>query len=278
MDGRPIGVFDSGLGGLTVVKELQAILPAEDIVYFGDTGRVPYGTRSVETIERYAAQDIRFLERMDVKMIIAACGTVSSVAVHASDALTIPYLGVVRPASAAAVRATRNRRVGVIGTTATIRSRAFERSIAELDPAVTVFGVGCPLLVPLVENGWFSADDPIALMAAERYLAPLRERQIDTLILGCTHFPLLWDVIRRVMGDSVVLINTGCETARAAARLLQEEDRLCDPGKKRGSCRFFVSDTVDGFNRSAGIFLGYDTTEDVNRIQIDTGPSSPEEK
>ncbi|GAA6396599.1 glutamate racemase [Solibaculum mannosilyticum] len=275
MDARPIGVFDSGLGGLTVVKELEALLPGEDIVYFGDTGRVPYGTRSFETIERYARQDMSFLLEMDVKLMIAACGTVSSVAPHVGNDIDIPFIGVVEPAARKAVEATQNGRVGVIGTTATIQSGAFDSAIHSLASGVSVFQQDCPMFVHLVENGWCTADDPIARLAAERYLGGLKDQEVDTLILGCTHFPILRQVIAQVMGPDVTLINTGAEAARRAATLLKESGQCAPADKNRGRCRFFVSDAVGGFNRTASMFLGRDIREQVSRVDIINHPILP---
>ncbi|MFR1434155.1 MAG: glutamate racemase [Acutalibacteraceae bacterium] len=188
MDNRPIGIFDSGLGGLTAVRQLLRLLPGEDIVYFGDTGRVPYGNRSRETIARYARQDCRFLLENDVKLLIAACGTVSSAAADILEEMPVPAFGVVEPAAKAAVEATHSGRIGVIGTSATVRSGAFQRCITDLRQDVQVIMQACPLFVPLVENGWIDREDPVARGMAERYLQPLREQRIDTLILGCTHF------------------------------------------------------------------------------------------
>ena len=209
MDNRPIGVFDSGLGGLSVVRELVSLLPREHIVYFGDTGRVPYGTRSRETIEKYAAQDGQFLLSKDVKMVIAACGTVSSVAASVLDRLPVPSIGVVEAPAAAAVAATKNGRIGIIGTAATVRSGAFAKAIAAKSDTAQVFAVACPLFVPLVENGWIEPDNEVTLATARRYLEPLKAQGVDTLILGCTHFPLLAPIIAQVMGDGVTLIDTG---------------------------------------------------------------------
>lgn len=268
MDQRPIGIFDSGLGGLTAFKELETLLPEENIVYFGDTGRVPYGTRSFEIIEKYARQDMRFLQGQNVKLIIAACGTVSSVAPHVGMESPLPFIGVVEPAAKAAAAATKNGKIGVIGTTATIKSGAFEHVIHCAMPDAEVISKNCPMFVPLVENGWFGRDDEIANLAVERYLAPLADSGIDTLILGCTHFPILWDNIRHVMGESVTLINTGLEAAREAAALLRKSDALNGSGSP-GVRRFFVSDTAEGFAKTASIFLGRDPLEEVSRVRVD---------
>ena len=264
MDTRPIGVFDSGLGGLTVVRQLLKELPHEDIVYFGDTGRVPYGTRSPETIRRYTAEDCRFLRRHDVKMIIAACGTASSVGADVLTSLPIPTVGVVDAASAAAVKATRSGRIGVIGTAATVGTDAFGVRIRELRADAAVFSEACPLFVSLVENGWIAPDDEVTVATAKRYLAPLMKADIDTLIMGCTHFPLLAPIFAAILGDDVALIDAGREAAVAAHALLEREDMLGD--SENGRCRFFVSDRPGGFCDVASMFLGRDVEEDVTEI------------
>ncbi|MBQ3093649.1 MAG: glutamate racemase, partial [Clostridia bacterium] len=198
MDTRPIGVFDSGLGGLTVVRQLLNELPGEHIVYFGDTGRVPYGTRSADTIRRYTAEDCRFLSRFDVKLIIAACGTASSAGKDVLKQQPIPAIGVVEAAANKAVAATRTGRIGVIGTAATVRTDAFGTHIRAKRPDAEVFSQACPLFVPLVENGWIDEHDEVTIATAKRYLAPLIEADIDTLIMGCTHFPLLAPILHNL--------------------------------------------------------------------------------
>ena len=211
MDDRPIGVFDSGLGGLTTVRELCRLLPEEDIVYFGDTGRVPYGSRSRETIVKYARQDVAFLRTFDLKTIVIACGTVSTTALDVLAAENpIPVLGVVAPAARAAQ--------------ASIRSGAYERLIRAENPAARVLAQPCPLFVPLVENGRFRPGDVVIETVAAEYLAPLKAAGVDTLVLGCTHYPLLEKVIGAYMGPEVRLINSGAEGARAAADCLRERD------------------------------------------------------
>lgn len=267
MDNRPIGVFDSGLGGLTAVKELLRIMPHENIIYFGDTGRVPYGSRSRETIRKYAAQDAAFLKSNKVKMIVAACGTVSSVAGDLGDGLGVPYTGVLQPTARAAAAATENGRVGVIGTTATIRSGSYRRALAEIDPGIAAFERDCPLFVPLVENGFIGDDEEVTRLVAERYLSPLREAGVDTLILGCTHYPIIQRIISRVMGDGVTLIDSGRETALACSGMLKEHDLLCGRDSA-GECSFFVSDRVEGFAQIAEIFLGRDVKSDVSHVDI----------
>ena len=215
MDHRAIGVFDSGLGGLTVVKELHKILPNENIVYLGDTGRVPYGSRSRETIIKYAMEDIAFLKSRDVKMIVAACGTVSSTLPREiSDHLGVPYADVVRPSAQEACRLTKQGRVGVVGTSASIRSNSYGRTISSLRPEVQVFGNAGPLLVHVVENGLVQPDNQIARLSVEMYLKPLIEEKIDTLILGCTHYPILYDIFDDLLNHEVALIDPGKCTAR----------------------------------------------------------------
>ena len=268
MDGRPIGVFDSGLGGLTTVRELCRLLPGEDIVYFGDTGRVPYGSRSRETIVRYARQDVAFLRTFDLKLIVIACGTVSTTALEVlAQENPIPVLGVVAPAAAAAARSTQNDRVGLIGTQASIRSGAYEALIHKEDPAAQVFSQPCPLFVPLVENGRFKPGDVVIETVAAEYLAPLKAAGVDTLVLGCTHYPLLEGVISAQMGPEVTLVNAGAEGARAAAARLAELDALS--GRNGGgTCRYFVSDRQEDFSRLASIFLGWDVTGAVGQVDI----------
>lgn len=268
MDKRPIGVFDSGLGGLSVVRELVAQLPHENIVYFGDTGRVPYGSRSREIIEKYARQDCRFLLSQDVKMVIAACGTVSSVAPQVLAGLPVPAMGVVEAPAAAAVAATKNNRIGIIGTAATVNSGAFAAAIERMSPDVTVIQTACPLFVPLVENGWIEPDNEVTIATAKRYLLPMKEQGIDTLILGCTHFPLLAPIIGRVMGEGVTLIDTGRETARACATYLRDRDAL-RAADTPASRQFFVSDRPVDFSNVAGVFLGDGICETVQTVSMD---------
>lgn len=270
MTASAIGVFDSGLGGLTAVKELLNVLPNEHIVYFGDTGRVPYGNRSRETIIQYAVQDANFLLSKNVKIILAACGTVSSVARELGDKFTVPFTGVVEPTAAAAVKATKIKKVGVIGTTATINSNSYKKEIERIDSSIEVYQQDCPLFVPLVENGFFQKEDPIAFMAVERYLRKIKLSGIDTLILGCTHYPILKEIISAVMGEGVTLIDSGRETALHAEKLLCEK-KLLNLQKKKGSCEFYVSDRAEGFSYMAGLFLGreIDKDKDVTRIHIE---------
>ena len=269
MDRRPIGVFDSGLGGLTAVRQLLRILPNEDILYFGDTGRVPYGNRGRDTIIRYARQDMRFLVRHDVKAVLAACGTVSSVAHDVGDALPIPFIDVLRPTAKAAARASKNRRIVVIGTSATIASGSYRRELLRLDPALTVAEQACPLFVPLVENGFVSPEEPVTRLVAERYLAPLREAGVDTLILGCTHFPIISGTIQAVMGPGVTLIDSGREAAEECRRLLAASGLLTDSASG-GKHRFFVSDMTESFYGVAALCLGREVPGELEKIDIET--------
>lgn len=251
---RPIGVFDSGLGGLTVVKELNRLMPFENIIYFGDTGRVPYGNRSRDTIRRYAKEDEAFLLKQDVKAIVAACGTVSSVASDISNSLPIPFFEVVSHASKEAARQTKNGVIGVIGTSATINSGKHKEFILSEIPDANVICQSCPLFVPLVEEGWYGADDVVVKETVRRYLEPMLKGGIDTLILGCTHYPVLSEAISAVLGDGVSLINAGTATANAVYDYLKENDMLND--SESGQNDFFVSDKADSFRNQASILLG----------------------
>jgi glutamate racemase len=268
MDNRPIGVFDSGLGGLTAVRQLRRVLPGEDIVYFGDTGRVPYGSRGRETILQYARQDIRFLLSQKVKFILAACGTVSSTYPSAeAAALPVPYAGVVGATARAAAAATRNKKIGVIGTAATIRSQSYEIQLHDMLPGVTTYPKACPMFVPLVENGYVDDGDPVTELVIRQYLTELRDQGIDTLILGCTHYPLLKGMIGRFMGAGVTLIDPGQVTADATADALTALELRADRGC--GTTRFFVSDSTEGFAASEALFLGQYGEGQVEQISIE---------
>ena len=228
MNNKPIGVFDSGLGGLTAVKELLKVLPYENIIYFGDTGRVPYGDKSRKTILKYALQDIEFLKSLDVKMILAACGTVSSILEESHVNIEIPFTGVIVPTAAAAANATRNNKIGIIGTTATIKSGSYKRELLKINPNLQIFEQDCPLFVPLVENGFIEKDNKATLIIAEKYLAGLRNKKIDTLILGCTHYPIISEIISKVIGPEVKLIDSGREAAIFAANALSFSENLSE--------------------------------------------------
>lgn len=263
-----IGVFDSGLGGLSAVKELMKALPYEDIVYFGDTGRVPYGNRSRDTIIKYAAQDVNFLLSHNVKAVVAACGTVSSVATDLCRTLSVPFTGVVNPTAEAAVKATKTGRIGVIGTTATINSHSYKKKINSINPDLEVWEQDCPLFVPLVENGFTEADDIIVKSVVEHYIKELIKHKVDTVILGCTHYPLLKKAIGNAFGDEVTLIDSGQATALYTAKLLKDAG-LETTNTNQGEYKFFVSDTPDNFENMAGMFLSKDIRHSVTQIDIE---------
>ena len=268
MPERYIGIFDSGLGGLTAVKELMHLLPEEPIVYFGDTGRVPYGTKSNETIIKYARSDIKFLNTFDLKMVIIACGTVSTIALsHLGGELSVPIFGVVSAAAKAAAEATRNGKVGIIGTNGSIRSGAYARLIAQENPEIETFSVACPLFVPLVETGHTTGE--IARLAAEEYLGSIRAAGVDTLVLGCTHYPLLKETIASVMGEHVTLIDPGKVTAGFVKEYLTAHHLLC---KKPvvNQHRFFVSDCPEDFMALGSAFLNQPIPGGVEKIDIET--------
>lgn len=269
MNNAPIGVFDSGIGGLTAVAEFNRLLPHENIVYFGDTARLPYGTRSKETILKYTEQDIRFIKKHNVKFIVAACGTVSSaVGANMSTGDGVPFTGVLMPAAQAACSATRSGRIGVIGTPATIRSGAYGKAIRAIRPDLTVVGNGCPLFVPLVENGFTARDNEITKLAAAQYLKPIRDENVDVLIMGCTHYPIIRDIISDYMGDGVTLISPGEEAAKHVLAVLTETEMLSDR-EEQGENRYFASDSVELFAENAKAFLGQEFRGKVEKVSID---------
>ena len=251
---RAIGIFDSGIGGLTVLKEIVQRLPGEDIIYLGDTARVPYGIRSPETVTRYSFENTRFLLAQEIAMLVVACNTASAVSLETlKKEFPIPILGVLEPGARAAAAATRSRTVGVIGTEATTSSGAYERAITAMNPDIRVISVACPLFVPLVEEGWTS--DAVIALVAKRYLGPLRDKKIDTLVLGCTHYPLLKGLIGKIMGKKVTLIDSATETAREVERMLAERGEK----KKQGSSgvrKYFVTDAPARFEKMGTRFLG----------------------
>jgi glutamate racemase len=252
---QPIGVFDSGIGGLTVVKALADELPSESIVYFGDTARVPYGTKSKGTIVKFSLENVEFLLQFGVKCIVIACNTSSSWALPTlRKYFKVPIIGVIRPGAVAAVRASRNKRVGVIGTRATISSGAYEAAIQRADPTAKVFSQSCPLFVPLVEEGWLNG--AICRQVAAQYLTPLKRQRIDTLILGCTHYPLLAPTIRTVLGDDVVLIDSAKQTVTEVRGVLMGSDALCET-RAKPRYRFFVTDEPRHFSHVGQRFLGH---------------------
>ena len=262
----PIGVFDSGVGGLTVAREIMRNLPSEKIVYFGDTARVPYGSKSKETIIRYSRQIIRFLQQQQVKAIVVACNTASAFALDAvRDEFDIPIIGVIEPGAKVAAAQTRNKRVGIIGTVGTVGSGIHAEYLKHLDPEITVFGKACPLFVPLVEEGW--RKDPVTEIVARRYLKEMQDEKVDTLILGCTHYPLLRGVIGSIMGDQVQLVNPAYETSLALKQLLTEKDLLNQGSvEEEFPYRFYVSDAAEKFKNFANSILPYDVemTKQVN--------------
>lgn len=254
----PIGVFDSGVGGLTVVREIMRQIPNEKIVYFGDTARVPYGSKSKETITRYSRQIVRFLESTQVKAIVIACNTASAYALEELEKeITVPIIGVIKPGARVAAEATRNGRIGVIGTNATVDSGIYTTYIQQLKPAVEVKGKACPLFVPLVEEGLWQ--DPVTDEIAMRYLGELIDTGIDTLILGCTHYPLIRSTIGRVMGEHVTLVNPAYETARELKELLMEKGLFnpIPPSLGTNKYRFFVSDGAERFMHFANSIIKY---------------------
>ena len=266
----PIGIFDSGVGGLSVSKEVFKILPHEDVVYFGDVGRTPYGGRSKEIITHFTAQDVAFLVEQNVKLIICACNSASSVALEEVSAnYTIEMIGVIEPGARAATEKTTNGKIGVIGTSATISSNAYARIVHTLNPDLKVFSLACPLFVPLAEEGYL--DRKATYLIAQDYLQTMLDVGIDTLVLGCTHYPLLKSVIADVMGDSVTLIDSGEETARVAYQMLTEGNMLNprasqSPGLM-GEHKFFVSDVPQKFSMVASRFLEQEIGN-ITRIDI----------
>lgn len=252
-----VGIFDSGVGGLTVVRRFVEALPDEPMVYLGDTARVPYGTKSPETVIRYAHACARTLMQRRLKLLIVACNTASA---HALDSLRacldLPVIGVIAPGAAAAAETTRNGRIGVIGTAGTIRSGAYQSEIAALLPDAQVFTQACPLFVPLAEEGWTAGEAP--RLIAETYLAELTSRDIDTLVLGCTHYPLLHDVIAEVLGPGVTLVDSALETARAAAETLAAMGLTAAASGAPPARHFMASDAPEGLTQAGRRFLGYD--------------------
>ncbi len=249
----PLGIFDSGIGGLTVLKEVRRELPGEDLVYFGDTARVPYGTKSKETITKFSIDNVRFLQGFGVKMVIVACNTASSLSLEAMrEKFPLPIIGVIEPGARAALARTRNGRIGVIGTKATIGSGAYEAWLKRLDASVKVFSAACPLFVPFVEEGWLDGD--VVTRVARTYLEDLKSFKIDTLILGCTHYPLLARTIQKML-PKVKLVNSAEETACEARRVLKGL-ALASPDRRASNLKFYVSDEPEQFRTLGERFLG----------------------
>lgn len=254
----PIGVFDSGVGGLTVAREIMRQIPNERIVYFGDTARVPYGSKSRETITRFSKQIVRFLRTFQVKTIVVACNTASAYALDELEAETdIPIIGVVKPGAKTAAEVTKNGRIGVIATDATINSQIYTQYIKELNKDVTIYGKACPLFVPLVEEGLWQ--DPVTDEIAGRYLTELIDIDIDTLILGCTHYPLIRSTLGKIMGDAVTLVNPAYETARELKEMLEQHGLLNQepPALGANPYQFYVSDSAEKFKRFANSIIKY---------------------
>lgn len=254
MSWKAIGIFDSGVGGLTVLREIIKSLPQEDTVYLGDTARVPYGTKSPETVVRFARQITSFLVSREIKLLVVACNTASAVSLEALQAeFNIPIVGVIEPGAVQAAAVTRNGKVGVIGTAGTIRSSAYTKAIKRINSDIEVITAECPMFVPLAEEGW--VDNDVARLTAEIYLKNLKQSGVDTLVLGCTHYPLLKGIIGEVMGKSVTLVDSAEETARVVREILAAR---CEsrPNQERGNHHFFVTDVPAGFIRVGNRFLG----------------------
>lgn len=259
----PIGVFDSGIGGLTVLHQIIEVLPKENTVYLGDTARAPYGTKSVETVLRYSFENSQFLVDRGVKMVVVACNTSTAIALgELKDVLRIPVVGVIEPGTRKAIQSTKNKRIGVIGTEATIQSGAYTRALKSADPKIEVYSRACPLFVPLVEEGW--TENAVVDMAVKAYLGSLKQSGIDTLILGCTHYPLLKKAIRKFMGRGVRLVDSADETAKEVEQVL----KISALGRKagKGGHSFFVTDAPDRFIKVGRRFLG-EKVESAVRIE-----------
>ncbi len=263
---KSIGIFDSGVGGLTVLREIMSSLPQEDTLYFGDTARVPYGTKSPETVTRYACEIASFLVKREIKLLVVACNTASAVALPAlKRLLTIPVVGVIEPGARRATLVTRSGKIGVIGTAGTIRSSAYTRAIKRLKPEAEVLTRACPLFVPLAEEGW--TENQVARLTAQTYLQELKDSAADTLVLGCTHYPLLKPLIADIMGPDVMLVDSAEETARTVATILAEKG-LLRPSAEKGNHTYFVTDIPAGFVRVGNRFLG-GRLGDVYQVSLD---------
>ena len=266
MNNRPIGVFDSGLGGLTVLKEIMKITPNENIVYFGDTARVPYGPRSKETIIKYTFQAIDFLISKNVKAIVIACNTATARALkEANEKYDLPIIGVIEAGAKTAAYTTKNKIVGVIGTDGTIRSKAYNIEIAKIDPEIKIVDKACPVFVPIVEEGWANTD--IASLTARRYLEELMDKGIDSLVLGCTHYPLLKRTIGEIVGENVKLVNPARETAKDLKRILENDNILREETEEDPKYEYYVSDIPEKFASIAEEFLKKEI-DDIKSVKI----------
>ncbi len=263
-DSRPIGIFDSGVGGLTVMKEVMNELPDEDILYLGDTARVPYGVRSPETVIKYSVENARILVAKGIKLLIVACNTSSAVSLDIlSEAVPVPVIGVVSPGARAAAFMTDHKKIAVIGTEATIKSGSYVKAIKEIDSSIDVMGISCPLFVPLIEEGW--TDGEVVSLVAGQYLSPLKGSGVDAIVLGCTHYPMIKDVITDII--NVHLIDSAVETAREARKILQENGLLNDQGGDP-SRYFFVTDAPEKFADTGRRFLDHDISN-ILKIELD---------
>lgn len=265
MDNRYIGVFDSGLGGLSAVKEIMEILPNENVIYFGDTGRVPYGTRAKDTILKYVQSDINFLLNFDIKAIVVACGTASAVAVpELKDKYDIPIIDVLSPTVKKAADMTKNGKICVLGTSGTINSGKFSSSLLEIDSKFEIVSKACPMFVPLVENGYINSEITSAI--ANEYLQEAKSVGVDTIILGCTHFPLISNTISDIMGEGVSLINPGKAVAEYLKDYLTNNNMLANTKAKY---EFYVSDRPQGFAKLGSMFLNREITESIEQVDIE---------
>lgn len=268
MDNRPIGVFDSGLGGLTVLKEIIKLLPGESVVYFGDSGRTPYGTKSKDTVIKYTFQNMRFMLNQDIKMVVIACNTMSAYSFQqVARSFDIPIVEVIQPGAVTGVKETKNRKLGIIGTTATINSGAYEKAVNGIDAAIEIYSKACPLFAPLVEEGQEWWENDIAFRITEEYLKTLKEKDVDTLILGCTHYPLLQNTISKVMGNGVKLVSSALETAKAVGKILNEYSLQRDEQLKP-VYRFYTSDSPEKFEPLCNAILG-NKINSAERIDIE---------
>ena len=264
---RPIGVFDSGVGGLTVVRQIFRQLPNEQVIYFGDTGRFPYGIRSAEIIKRFSNQNVKFLLKQHVKLIVVACNTASAYALdYINKKHKIPMVGVIKPGARAAANYTRNGRIGVIGTEGTLESSSYSKALLKIDRKLKVYGLACPLFVALAENGYIN--QKATYLIAQEYLKPLKNKKIDTLVLGCTHYPPLKKVIGKVIGKNVRLVDSANETAREVKKILIELE-LSQTSKKTKTHRFYVSDTPDKLKDLSRYFVGQ-MIKKVGKIDINS--------
>lgn len=267
----PIGIFDSGLGGLTVVREIHRLMPHEDLIYLGDTARVPYGTKSPATVSRFACEDTQFLVNQNVKAVVVACNSATARGMNTLvREFSLPLIGVIVPGVNAALKATRNERIGIIGTNATVSSQAYNQGLLSRRDTVHVFARATPLLVPLVEEGWMNHD--VTLRVLKEYIRPLLKQRIDTLVLGCTHYPLLKPALRKVVGEGVALVDSAESCAAFTQDRLREMNLLAGNRRRAGWIRPFVTDEPERFGEFAGRFLGCETATPV-KVELPTCPS-----